>query len=80
MEKEMKTLPELVEELVEAMYELEKVKYSRPERRHGWVSASYLLAYGLESGLGKRQIAARLQKNIDEAKQEMSDLCDKVEL
>jgi len=75
----MKTLPELTEELVDIMYELEKIKYSRPERKHGWVRASYIFSHGLENGLGKRQIAKVIQDSINEAKQEMSDLCAKVE-
>ena len=75
-----KLLAELVQELVDVMYELEKVKYSRPERSHGWVKSAFALAYGLDNGLGKRQLAHTLQKFIDEAKQELSDLCDKVEL
>lgn len=77
---EKKTLAELTEELVEVMYALEKVKYSRPERSHGWVKSAYVLAYGLDNGLGKRQLANTLQKMINEVTQEMSDLCDKVEV
>jgi len=75
---EKKSLSELTEELVDVMYALEKIKYSRPERSHGWVKSAYVLAYGLDNGLGKRQLASSLQKMIDEAKQEMSDLCDKL--
>jgi hypothetical protein len=77
---EKKTLADLTEELVNVMYELDKAKYSRPERIHGWIKAGYILAIGLDNGLGKRQLANTLQKQIDEATQEMSDLCDKVEV
>ena len=75
-----KSLADLTEELVNVMYELEKVKYSRPERIHGWIKAGYLLAIGLDNNLGKRQLANTLQRQIDEAKQELSDLCAKVEV
>jgi len=75
-----KSLTELVDELVNVSYELEKVKYSRPERSHGWIKAAYVLAIGLDNGLGKRQIADSLQRKINEVVQEMSDLSAKVEL
>lgn len=77
---EQKLLADLVQELVDVMYELEKKKYSRPERSHGWVKASFILAYGADAGHGKRQLAKTLQRNIDETLQEMSDLYGKVEL
>ena len=77
---EKKTLAQLTEELVEVMYAFEKVRYSRPERSHGWVKSAYVLAYGLDNGLGKRQLANTFQKMINEVTQEMSDLCDKVEV
>jgi hypothetical protein len=73
-----KSLADLTEELVNVMYELDKVKYSRPERVHGWIKAGYLLAIGLDNNLGKRQLANTLQRQIDEARQEMSDLSDKL--
>lgn len=75
----MKTLTELVEELVDVKHELEKAKYSRPERLYGWVASAIALAHGLDSGLGKRQLANHLQKLIDEVNQELSDLSAKVE-
>ena len=77
---EKKSLADLTEELVNVMYELDKAKYSRPERIHGWIKAGYILAIGLDNGLGKRQLANTLQKQIDEATQELSDLCAKVEV
>lgn len=76
----MKSVAELVDELVDVKYELEKAKYSRPERLYGWVTSAYALAYGLDNGCGKRQLANHLQKLIDEARQELSDLSDKVEV
>ena len=75
---EKKSLADLTEELVDVMHELDKVKYSRPERIHGWIKVGYLLSIGLDNGLGKRQLANTLQREIDEAKQEMSDLSDKL--
>jgi len=75
-----KSLTDLVDELVNVRYELEKMKYSQPDRRHGWITAAYVLSYGLDSGLGKRQIADVLQKRINETMQEMSDLSAKVEV
>jgi hypothetical protein len=75
---EKKSLADLTEELVNVMYELDKVKYSRPERIHGWIKAGYLLSIGLDNGMGKRQLATRLQREIDGARQEMSDLSDKL--
>ena len=75
-----KLLADLTEELVNVMYELDKVKYSRPERIHGWIKVGYLLSIGLDNGLGKRQLAHTLQREIDGATQELSDLCAKVEL
>jgi hypothetical protein len=77
---EKKLLADLVQELVDVAYALEKKKYSRPERVHGWVKASFILAYGAEAGFGKRQLAHNLQRAIDETNQEMSDLYGKVEL
>lgn len=74
-----KSLADLVEELVEITYELEKAKYSRPERAHGWIKAAYVLAYGLDNGLGKRQLADVVQRRINDVRKEMSDLSDKVE-
>lgn len=71
---EKKLVADLTEELVNVMYELEKVKYSRPERSHGWVRVSYLLSIGLDNGFGKRQLASILQREIDEAKQELATL------
>jgi len=75
-----KLLADLTEELVNVMYELDKVKYSRPERIHGWIKVGYLLSIGLDNGLGKRQLAHTLQREIDGATQELSDLCAKVEV
>lgn len=75
----MKSVAELTEELVNVAYEVEKLKYSRPRRESGWVTVAYSLAYGLDSGCGKRQMANYLQKRIDELNQELSDLCAKVE-
>jgi hypothetical protein len=75
-----KLLADLTEELVNVMYELDKAKYSRPDRIHGWIKAGYLLAIGLDNGFGKRQLANTLQREIDEARQELSDLCAKVEV
>jgi len=75
-----KSLADLTDELVNVMYELDKAKYSRPERIHGWIKTSYLLAFGLDNNLGKRQLANTLQRQIDEARQELSDLCAKVEV
>ena len=71
---EKKSLADLTEELVDVMYALEKVKYSRPERSHGWVRVSYLLSIGLDNGFGKRQLANILQKEIDTAKTELENL------
>lgn len=76
-----KLLADLTEELVNAIYELDKVKYPRTaDRAHGWIKAGYLLAIGLDNGFGKRQLAITLQREIDGAKQELSDLCAKVEV
>lgn len=76
----MKSVAELTEELVEVAYEVEKLKYSRPRREAGWVTVAYVLAYGLDNGCGKRQMANYLQERIDKLNQELSDLSDKVEV
>jgi hypothetical protein len=74
MESQMannKSLADLTQELVDVMYELDKAKYSRPERIHGWIKVGWLLSIGLDNGLGKRQLAYTLQREIDGAKQEL---------
>lgn len=77
----MKNLPDLVEELVNVTYELEKIKYpSSAERRTGWVRSAYILAWGLEYRYTVPQLKKQLQSAIDETTQEMSVLCAKVEL
>ena len=77
----MKNLPNLAEELVDATYALEKIKYPNTADRHsGWVKVAYCLAWGLEYKYTNKQLKAQLQKYIDETNQEMSDLCGKVEL
>jgi hypothetical protein len=77
----MKNLADLVEELVNITYQVDKIRYPHTaDRRTGWVTAGYIMAYGLEYGFGKNQIRQKLQNAIDEMAQEMSDLCDKVEL
>jgi hypothetical protein len=68
---EKKSLADLTEELVNVMYELDKAKYSRPDRIHGWIKAGYLLAIGLDNGFGKRQLANVLQREIDGARKEL---------
>ena len=73
-----KTLVELVEELVSADYEVEKLKYTNP-RRDGWIHATYALAYGVQHGYGKKQLATVIQSMIDKRLQELSDLSAKVE-
>jgi hypothetical protein len=78
---EKKLLPDLVEELVNVAYQVEKIKYpATADRRMGWVTAGYIMAYGLEYNYGKNQIRHKLQIEIDEMTKELSDLCDKVEL
>jgi len=73
--REMKNFVELVEELVNVTYEVEKVKYpSTAERSTGWVISSYALAYGLEMGISKTQILEVLQNKIDEQKKELVTL------
>jgi hypothetical protein len=71
---EKKLLADLTEELVNVLYELEKVKYSRPDRSYGWIRVGYLLSIGLDNGLGKRQLASSLQQEIDTAKTELATL------
>jgi hypothetical protein len=72
---EKKLLADLTEQLVNAMYELDKVKYpNSPDRLHGWIKVGYLLSIGLDNGFGKRQLANVLQREIDGVKQELSDL------
>jgi len=69
-------MPDLVERLVNITYQVEKIKYpATADRRLGWVTAGYIMAYGLEYGYGKNQIRQKLQNAIDEASQELSDLC-----
>jgi len=69
-------MPDLVERLVNITYQVEKIKYpATADRRMGWVTAGYIMAYGLEYGYGKNQIRQKLQNAIDDAKQELSDLC-----
>ena len=79
MESEMKTVTQLVDELVEITYELEKVKFNTPQRSSGYVVATYIMSYGLDFGLDDLQIAKKLQNEIDQKTQELSDLSDKVE-
>jgi hypothetical protein len=78
MEKQMtekKLLADLAEELVNVMYKLDKIKYpNTADRLHGWIKVGYLLSIGLDNGLGKRQLAITLQREIDGVKQELSDL------
>lgn len=75
-----KPLSELVQELANVAYEVEKLKYNNPQWAAGWIRGAYVLAYGLERGCGKNQLAHSLQKLIDEANQELSDLSAKVEV
>jgi hypothetical protein len=71
----MKNFVELVEELVNATYEVEKVKYpNTAERSAGWITASYVLAYALETGVSKTRILETLQTRIDEQKRELANL------
>jgi hypothetical protein len=78
---EKKLLPDLVEELVNVAYQVEKIKYpATADRRMGWVTAGYIMAYGLEYNYGKNQIRQKLQIEIDQMTKELSDLCDKVEV
>jgi len=75
-----KLLSDLTEQLVDVMHELDKVKYpATASRIQGWIKVGYLLSIGLDNGLGKRQLAHTLQREIDGATQELSDLCAKVE-
>ena len=78
MENQMtdkKLLADLSEELVQVVYELDKVKYpTTADRLHGWIKVGYLLSIGLDNGFGKRQLANVLQREIDGVKQELSDL------
>lgn len=72
---EKKLLADLAEELVNVMYKLDKIKYpNTADRLHGWIKVGYLLSIGLDNGLGKRQLAITLQREIDGVKQELSDL------
>lgn len=79
-----KSIPQLIEELVEASWELEKAKYTSPNRASGWIAATWILGYGLDSGYGKNQIKTFFQKRIDEYKAEldekMSEVSAKVEV
>lgn len=71
----MNNFVELVEGLVNATYEVEKVKYPHTaERSAGWITASYALAYGLEMGISKTEILAHLQKLTDDKKEELATL------
>ena len=71
----MNNFVELVEELVNVSCAVEKIKYpSTAERSAGWITASYALAYGLEMGIGKKQILEALQHRIDEQKKELATL------
>ena len=73
-------IPDLMERLVNITYQVDKILYPLTvDRRAGWVKAGYIVAYGLEFGYGRTKIAAQLEKAIGEAKQELSDLCAKVE-
>jgi len=70
-----KLLADLSEELVQVVYELDKIKYpNTADRLHGWIKVGYLLSIGLDNGFGKRQLANVLQREIDGVKQELSDL------
>lgn len=70
-----KLLADLSEELVNAVYELDKIKYPRTaDRLHGWIKVGYLLSIGLDNGFGKRQLTETLQREIDGVNQELSDL------
>jgi len=72
---EKKLLADLTEELVDVMYELDKIKYpATASRIHGWIKVGYLLSIGLDNGLGKRQLASSLQQEIDTAKTELATL------
>jgi len=75
----MKTITELVDELVEITYELEKVKFNTPQRSSGYVVATYIMSYGLDFGLEKQELAQKLQNEIDQKTQELSDLSAKIE-
>jgi hypothetical protein len=76
-----KLLADLVEDLVNVTYKVEKIKYpATADRRLGWVTAGYIMAYSIEYGYGKNQIRNKLQIEIDEMTKELSDLCDKVDL
>lgn len=72
---EKKLVADLTEELVNAVYELDKVKYPRTaDRLHGWIKVGYLLSIGLDNGFGKRQLAETLQRELDGVNQELATL------
>jgi hypothetical protein len=78
---QQKLLADLVEELVNVTYKVEKIKYpATADRRLGWVTAGYIMAYAIDYGYGKNQIRQKLQDQINDVMQELSDLCDKVDL
>jgi len=75
-----KTVVELVDELVEAQRQLEKIKYPlTADRRIGFVQASYAMAYAFDLGYSIDAVKSRLENAISEIMQEVSDLSDKVE-
>ena len=71
--KTTKSLPELIEELVEISWQLEKLKYNSPNRATGWIASTWILGYGLENGYGKNQIKTFFQNRIDEYKAELAE-------
>jgi len=76
-----KSVAELIDELVEVSYQLDKIKYpNSADRRIGYVQASYLIAYSLDFGYSTDAIKCRLQDAINELLHELSDLSDTVEL
>ena len=79
-----KSLPELIEELVEVSWQLEKAKYSNPQRVAGWIKTTWIMGYALEFGYGKNQIKQKLVNEINDLQAEldekMSEVCGKVEL
>ena len=82
--KTTKSLPELIEELVEISWQLEKLKYNSPNRATGWIASTWILGYGLDGGWGKNEIKAMFEKRIAEYQAEldekMSELSAKVEV
>ena len=75
------TIPALIEKLVDTLYAIEKIKYPlSADRRAGYVTVTWIMAYGLEFGFTTQAIVNRLKRDIADYEKELSDLSAKVEV